>query len=78
MCVPGIGEKDAKASALSVRTIAANIVRSVIVCVGLAVTIMAINKINRWISSKEDDSTQVLPVKWLFFILLFYFVSFVE
>ncbi|XP_035598121.1 CD48 antigen-like isoform X2 [Oncorhynchus keta] len=55
-----IGEKDAKASALSVRTIAANIVRSVIVCVGLAVTIMAINKIKRWISSKEDDSTQVI------------------
>ncbi|XP_020343923.1 uncharacterized protein LOC109894681 [Oncorhynchus kisutch] len=58
-----IGEKDAKASALSVRTIAANIVRSVIVCVGLAVTIMAINKIKRWISSKEDDSTQEFIVE---------------
>ncbi|XP_055718582.1 uncharacterized protein LOC129811363 isoform X2 [Salvelinus fontinalis] len=54
-----IGEKDGKASALSVRTVA---VLSVIVCVGLAVTIMAIIKVQRWISSKEDDSTQVEPL----------------
>ncbi|XP_045570221.1 uncharacterized protein isoform X2 [Salmo salar] len=58
-----IDEKDAKASALSVRTIVANIVRSVIVCVGLAVTIMAIIKVKRWISSKEDDSTQEVIVE---------------
>ncbi|XP_064783041.1 CD48 antigen-like [Oncorhynchus masou masou] len=58
-----IGEKEAKASALSVRTIAANIVRSVIVCVGLAVTIMAMNKIQRWISSKGYDSTQEVIVE---------------
>ncbi|KAM9432697.1 uncharacterized protein ACWYII_016684 isoform 1-T1 [Salvelinus alpinus] len=58
-----IGEKDAKASALSVRTIVANIVRSVFVCVGLAVTIMAIIKVQRWISSKEDDSTQEVIVE---------------
>ncbi|KAM9432175.1 uncharacterized protein ACWYII_016428 isoform 2-T2 [Salvelinus alpinus] len=54
-----IGEKDGKASALSVRTVA---VLSVFVCVGLAVTIMAIIKVQRWISSKEDDSTQVDPL----------------